>query len=54
MQEPDELVERVARAIAASDMEDYMEDWRGYDARARAAIAAMREAKPIPLMESAQ
>ena len=34
-------VERVGRAIADADMEDYMEDWKIYDKRARAAIAAL-------------
>ncbi len=36
-----DLVETVARAIADADKEDYMEDCRQYDARARAALAAI-------------
>ncbi len=36
-------LEQVARAIAAADGEDYMEDCARYDARAKAAIEAMRE-----------
>lgn len=35
-------LEEIARAIAAADGEDYMEDFQRYDARARAAVAAMR------------
>jgi hypothetical protein len=38
-----EMIERVARAIADADMEDFMEDAERYIARARAAIAAIRE-----------
>lgn len=38
-----EMIERVARAIADADMEDYMEFAHRYDAAARAAIEAMRE-----------
>ena len=34
-------IERVARAIASADSEDYMEDHARYDARAVAAIDAM-------------
>lgn len=44
----DKVVEQIGKAIAEADSEDYMEDWRRYDARARAAIrayeAAMRAA----------
>jgi isocitrate lyase len=36
------MVERVARAIAAADQKDYMEDCERYDRHARAAIEAMR------------
>ena len=36
-----EMVERIGRAIAEADGEDYMEDWRRYDARARGALSAM-------------
>ena len=42
-----DMVERVGRAIADADDEDYMEDWRRYDARARAAIMAMRDYIPV-------
>lgn len=34
-------VERIGRAIAGADDEDYMEDWKRYDKRARAAIKAL-------------
>ena len=37
------MVERVGRAIANADMEDYMEFFQRYDAMARAAIEALRE-----------
>lgn len=40
------LVEHVARAIAAADQEDYMEDWVRYDRRAIAAIKAYQELLP--------
>ena len=36
-----ELTEKVAREIAASDGEDYMEDYCTYDRRARAAMNVM-------------
>lgn len=37
----DSMVERVARAIAGADKEDYMEDCGQYDRRAMAAITAI-------------
>ena len=37
------MIERVARAIALADDEDYMEDHCRFDKRAKAALAAMRE-----------
>lgn len=44
-----EMIERVARAIADANMEDYDELKELHDALARAAIAAMRE--PTEAME---
>ena len=38
MTDIEKLVEECGRAIAATDMEDYMEDCVRYDARARAVI----------------
>lgn len=38
-----DIIERVARAIAEAEQEDFMEDYSRYIANARAAIAAMRE-----------
>lgn len=48
-----DIIERVARAMALADDEDYMEDFQRYDRRARAAIAAMREPN-LPMMRSAR
>lgn len=40
MMHDEKIVEAVARAIADADDEDYMEDFRRFDKRARAAITA--------------
>ena len=37
----DEVIEKMARAMAESDLEDYMEDHRRYDARARAIVSLL-------------
>lgn len=44
---PDAILERVGRAIADADQEDYMEDCVIYDKRAAAAIRAYEQAKAL-------
>lgn len=44
---PDAILERVGRAIADADQEDYMEDCVIYDKRAAAAIRAYEQAKAM-------
>ena len=46
-----DMIERVARAIADADMEDFTEDAERYLTRARAAIYALKN--PTPQINSA-
>lgn len=48
-----ELIEKVARAMAGADMEDYMEDFKSYDRRAQAAISTILAALQEPTFEMA-